>query len=65
MTPALEVRLYLVRPGEGWEYTVRRRGEIVAASDGDAHYANAGPALKAAIEAAQATVRQQREEGEA
>lgn len=61
MTPAMEVRLYLVRPGMGWEYAVRRRGEIIAASDGDTHHEHVGQALKAAIIEAQATVKQGKE----
>jgi hypothetical protein len=64
MTPAMEVRLYMVKPGEGWEYTVRRMGEIIAASDGDNHYEHVGQALKAAITEAQATVKQRSKEGE-
>lgn len=58
---AMEVRLYMVRPGEGWEYTVRRMGEIIAASDGDARHEHVGQALKAALAEAQANLRAQRE----
>lgn len=59
---AMEVRLYMVRPGEGWEYTVRRMGEIIAASDGDIHHENVGLALKAALAEAQDNLRAQRED---
>jgi hypothetical protein len=61
MIPAMEVRLYMVRPGEGWEYTVRRMGEIIAASDGDTRHEHVGQALKAALLEAQAAVKQIKE----
>ena len=61
MIPAMEVRLYLVKPGEGWEYTVRRMGEIIAASDGDTQHEHVGRALKAALLEAQAAVKQTKE----
>jgi hypothetical protein len=61
MTPAMEVRLYMVKPGQGWEYTVRRMGEIIAASDGDDHHEHIAQALKAALLEAQATIKQGKE----
>lgn len=54
--PAMQVTLTLQEPGEGWHYCVLRRGVTLANSDGET-FANAGPALKAAIEQAQATLR--------
>ncbi len=43
--PALEFRLILTAAGMGWEYIARSQGQVIAASDGDAHYENAGKAL--------------------
>lgn len=54
--PAMQVTLTMQEPGEGWHYCVLRRGVILADSDG-ASFANTGPALKAAIEKAQAAIR--------
>lgn len=47
--PALEIKLILSAPGMGWEYVARKSGEVFAASDGDAPFANAGAALIACI----------------
>ena len=59
--PALEIKLILVRPGAGWEFVVRRLGEVIAASDGDANLENVGVALKAAWSEIQELVRQRKE----
>lgn len=61
MKLAMDIRLYMARPGEGWEFTVRRLGEIIAASDGDDRFEHVGQALKAALLEAQASVKQARE----
>lgn len=61
--PALEIKLTLHRPGHGWEYTVRRLGEVIAASDGDA-CANLGQTLQVAVAEAQAVIQVIREEAE-
>jgi len=46
--PALEIRLILSAPGMGWEYVAKRRGETIAASDGEG-FTNSGRALMAAV----------------
>lgn len=45
--PVLEFRLILLSPGNGWEFVARQQGEVIAASDGDTVYENAGKALVA------------------
>lgn len=47
--PALEIRLILSAPGMGWEYVARKAGEVIAASDGDAPFAQPGAALVACV----------------
>ena len=44
--PALEIRLILSAPGMGWDYTVRKMGETIAAGDG---FPQPGAALVAAV----------------
>jgi len=53
--PAVEIRLILSAPGMGWEYIARKRGEAIAASDGDAPYENPGAALIACVAEIKAT----------
>ena len=55
--PSLDVRLFLDAPGESWAYIVKRSGEVIAASDGDDHFAHVGEALKAALAEANDTMR--------
>jgi hypothetical protein len=47
--PALEIRLLLSAHGMGWEYVARKQGEVIAASDGDAHYRDASAAMVACV----------------
>jgi hypothetical protein len=54
--PALEVRLILSAPGMNWEYIVRRCGEVIAASDGDACLESAGKAMVAGFAEAKANL---------
>jgi hypothetical protein len=51
--PMFEIRLFMVAP-RTWEFLVKRAGEPVAASDGDARLEFAGHALQAALEALKA-----------
>jgi hypothetical protein len=51
--PMFEIRLFMVAP-RTWEFLVKRAGEPIAASDGDARIDGAGHALKAALEAIKA-----------
>jgi hypothetical protein len=53
--PMFEIRLYMVAP-RTWEFLVKRAGEPVAASDGDARLDGVEPAIKAALEALKADV---------
>lgn len=47
--PTLEIKLILSALGGGWEYIARKRGEVLAASDGDAPFENPGAALIACV----------------
>lgn len=63
--PAMQISLTTQEPGEGWHFCVLRRGVTLAGSEGET-FPNAGLALKAAIEEAQASIRaiQGQQEGE-
>lgn len=45
--PVMEFRLILSAAGAGWEFVARSQGQVIAASDGDGFYENAGKALMA------------------
>lgn len=51
--PMFEVRLYMVAP-RAWEFLCKRKGETIAASDGDTRLEGAGHALRAALDALEA-----------
>ena len=55
--PAMEIRLTLAAPGAGWEYLARKKGESIAASDGDC-FQNPGLALVACVAEVKASLEQ-------
>ena len=61
--PSIDVRLFLDAPGESWAYVVKQSGEVIAASDGDDHYAHIGEALKAALIDANDTLQSKKQGG--
>lgn len=61
--PALEIRLILSAPGMGWEYVAKRRGENIAASDGES-FDHPGKALMAAVADVKAGLHPEQEGGE-
>lgn len=63
MKPAyLEIKLVLFMPGNGWEYTARRFGEVVAASDGDAHFETFAKAAAGCFTELQALAKAEKDE---
>jgi hypothetical protein len=57
--PAIEIKLILSAPGMGWEYSARKCGETVAASDGDGRYPKLGAALTACVAEIEASLARQ------
>ncbi len=60
--PALGICLTLPAPGMSREFILKRRGEILAASDGDEVLLRPGHALMAAFELAKANQRSEEED---
>lgn len=54
--PAIEIRIIKPAAGLGWEYSVRLKGEVIDASDGDAVFDHPGRALQVAIESVKAAL---------